>query len=608
MECQTWLDDNATGKGLLKNYWVKQQRDSKKGYVPKFVRGLLLNKPVAAIDDWTSHMYQLCQQPGLQIMTDPIVQMFYTLAVGGWQFDSPISVHAKSSIASAVENAPGSKYLPVVEGIQLLGQEEGSGPALGAESMKMIFQLFLKAIDDNFDQSIPIRTSQDRFHAIALNNRLFCQADVPGYDSFLPRVLHPYKDIAADASQVMIARCGIGQLFLKASSSPGSNEIVCDTMDLHKYKVRSGFRRLGACAHFSVNPVTKEWALKRIELGGTDGSDDRVQFYPPTQDSPTGNKRWEHAKFVWRCSLFTYTTAVYHLMWSHWLLSNSWASSVSEKLSPRHPIRRLLQIFAYNTIRVNETSHTFLFRERGALHRMSPFPFAEHKKILEDGAKTYKFRTWETFSQEMKLPHDEQHRLPMFEDGLPVFRAFRDFFQKYVSLYYGSDASVKSDPELVEYWKFDNVPQMRSELPELSKDALINQMAQAVFDATAFHNFVGSVAEYTTDPAGAFFQVRDDRASMCDMRQMILVNSLVATTGTPMPKLIAREVEGDMPWVDQLNLGDPVKYGKIKGDYDEFMTRLYEISEQVKRRNRTREREHAFSFMDPVEIPRSTSV
>merc|ERR1711862_994746 len=106
------------------------------------------------------------------------------------------------------------------------------------------------------------------------------------------------------------------------------------------------------------------------------------------------------------------------------------------------------------------------------------------------------------------LPAEVKDKLPIFEDGLPVFDALHKFCCAYTDLFYPTDDAVKSDAELCEYWKFKVAPQYTQGLPPLSKAALIAQMAQGIFDVTAYHDFVGGVVEYTTDPAGAFFQVR----------------------------------------------------------------------------------------------------
>merc|ERR1712183_944305 len=105
----------------------------------------------------------------------------------------------------------------------------------------------------------------------------------------------------------------------------------------------------------------------------------------------------------------------------------------------------------------------------------------------------------------------------MFQDGLPYWALLHDFYSKYVNIYYETDDHIKSDSELQDYWKFACVPQFAKSMPSLSKASLTDHITRVVFDVTAFHEFVGCVVSYTTDPAGASLQVRPG-LDMCDLQ------------------------------------------------------------------------------------------
>lgn len=182
--------------------------------------------------------------------------------------------------------------------------------------------------------------------------------------------------------------------------------------------------------------------------------------------------------------------------------------------------------------------------------------------------------------------------------------------------FYTTDEDVTSDAELRAYWKFEHTPVYCQGLPELSKSALKDQLAKGIFDVTARHEFVGGVVEYTTDPAGAFFQVRHKR-NMADMQQLIMTNSLVSATGIPMPKLIASGDAGDVDWLHHLDLtGGSVRPGWEAKEKFEAITKLraklieelHTISELIKGRNASGEREHPFGRFDPLLFDRSLSI
>jgi len=216
----------------------------------------------------------------------------------------------------------------------------------------------------------------------------------------------------------------------------------------------------------------------------------------------------------------------------------------------------------------------------------------------------------------MKLPKDVKDKLPIFQDGLPVYEALHRFCSGYVDQFYATDNDVTSDAELRAYWKFEQTPLYCQGLPELSKSALKDQLAKGIFDVTAYHEFVGGVVEYTTDPAGAFFQVRAGR-NMADTQQLIMTNSLVSATGIPMPKFIATGVAGDVDWLNHLDLTGgsvrpgwdaPEKFQAITKMRENLINELKTISELIKGRNASGEREHPFGRFDPVLFDRSVSI
>eukprot|EP00927_Polykrikos_kofoidii_P003556 TRINITY_DN11429_c0_g1_i1.p1 TRINITY_DN11429_c0_g1~~TRINITY_DN11429_c0_g1_i1.p1 ORF type:complete len:1192 (-),score=142.78 TRINITY_DN11429_c0_g1_i1:30-3605(-) len=470
---------------------------------------------------------------------------------------------------------------------------------------------------DDVTSENDVLTYDQRLAAIILCQLLFCREETEStpphssarVDSYLPKATHPFQDITTDAVQVAIATCGIGQIFLKRNTNDLLTEygdVVCDVMALKDFEVRPAFERLGAIAVFKrttgwLSRGLGEWKLTAIAWGHAG----------PLAVVRPGEKNWEHAKWVWRCSLVTLITAVNHLMWTHWMVANSFTSSIHETMGPDHPIRRALQVHTYKTLSVNHHSALALYPEKGMLHRMSPFPYEELRRIFATGAQAHIFQTWPQQYEKTDLPHEIKSNLPMFEDGLEVWGALLKFYTGYVGLYYGSDEEVTQDAELQEYWKFTRVPQYARALPPLSKANLINQMTRAVFDVTAMHKFAGMVVAYTTDPAGAALQVRPGR-DMADLQQLVQVNSLVAGTGMPMPMLVPSGQAGDEDWADQLDITDagrdPAIFRKVRHLYDELMEGLRNISARVRKRNASGSRAHPFCQMDPLMFERSLSL
>lgn len=247
---------------------------------------------------------------------------------------------------------------------------------------------------------------------------------------------------------------------------------------------------------------------------------------------------------------------------------------------------------------------------------MSCFEYEQGlKSALLDAGDQYKFQTWKEWVNKMPLPQGVKDQLPLVQDGLPLWDAIHNFVHQYIDLFYSSDSDVQKDKELQKYWRFEPMPGQTQkfapqyEVPPLSKNKLIDQIAQCIFDATALHNFVGNVVEYTTDPAGACFQVRPGR-DMCDLQQFIMVNSLVVTTATDMPMLTPRGEPGDDSWCEQMVppcMPEALQIA-MKTIYNNFQNTLMELSNDVKNRNDSGQRYHPFWHFDPRCMKRSVSV
>jgi hypothetical protein len=457
---------------------------------------------------------------------------------------------------------------------------------------------------DEFQPSLAVRSHRERLAAIMLCQMLFrrevAEQRPPNStsrpDSFLPKATFPFKNISGDQEQAAIAWCGIGQLFLRENRDHrlrAYGGVICDVSALGDFGVRDGFERLGASAFFCLDGG--HWKITAIDW--------RHRSTVVTPKDPD----WEHAKWVWRCSLVTYITVVNHLMWTHWIISNSFATSIYETLDVNHPVRRLLQVHTYKTQSINHHSALSLYPQGGMLHRMSPFPYEELQRVFATAAAEYRFQTWPEEYESFDLPNHLKDSLPIFQDGLDLWRALNRWVSGYIGIFFRTDADVQGDPGLQEYWKFSRTPLYAAALGRpLSKASLTDQITRAIFDVTAMHEFVGGVVGYTTDPAGAALQVRPG-LDMAGLQQFVQVNSLVAGTGMPMPMMIPSGQEGDEDWLPQLLLGQ-ASDERVKKLHAELMRDLHAVSAAIGKRNSPGARIHPFEKMDPLTHERSLSL
>eukprot|EP00933_Yihiella_yeosuensis_P039804 TRINITY_DN33985_c0_g1_i1.p1 TRINITY_DN33985_c0_g1~~TRINITY_DN33985_c0_g1_i1.p1 ORF type:complete len:872 (+),score=172.75 TRINITY_DN33985_c0_g1_i1:712-3327(+) len=494
-----------------------------------------------------------------------------------------------------------------------LPQKEGMKTWLRAKLAGVFTDI--TALDDNLPEDIEVGSDfAIRLGLIVLGQELYYRKTSAGSlelppnssarsDSYLPKAKSPFGDITLDSSQVAIARCGMGQFYLKRNRNPRLaqyGDIVCDVSALEHCEVRPAFEKLGATAVFRQCPGGS-WDLTAIDWRHQD-----------TVVTP-GHASWNHAKWVWRCSLIAHMTVVHHLMWAHWMVANAFSTSLRECLSPTHPIRRVLQVCAYNTPNINHNSALSLYPDCGMLHRMSSFTYEALTDIFVGAAESYKFKSWPQELADIDLDDEVKRKLPIYEDGLDLWKALERFYSAYVDVYYPTDAEVVSDAELQEYWKFECVPQYARSLPALSKSALKLHLTRTVFDVTAYHEMVGDVVEYTTDPAGAMLQVREG-LDQCDVQQFVQVNSLVAGTGTPMPMFMASGRPGDEDWLHQLDLTvvggrGASEFEKISVLHKTLMEDLHKVSKLIESRNKPGNgRERPYRQLNPLNHERSVSL
>lgn len=449
--------------------------------------------------------------------------------------------------------------------------------------------------DESLKPSLINDTPEKRLAAIAACQQAFAFPD--GSGSALPHAKAPWEEMSSDVAQGKLAKCGFGQLYCKLNADRSVEEfgdIVCDVRSLGGLDVRPGFEKLGAAAYFKRSGSGSDCDGGPWEITAIDWCHEDRLVLP---DDPL----WEHVKWAWRCSINMRITAVEHLVHTHWIMSNAVASSLRQSLGPTHPVRRCLHVNIFNTANVNEGSYQLLYPPNALLHRLSPFTDSGLMTAFGAGAAAWEYKTWPQVVADSDLPQAVKDALPIFVDGLAVWEAMHTFYSGFVDLYYEDDEAVQADGELVEYWKFELVPQYAAGgLPPLSKASLIDQMTHAVFAVTGYHEIVGQVVPYTTDPAGAALAVRPGQ-SMADTQTLIAMNGLVASTGTPMPKFL-----DDWTPILDATAWDGKRNKATKILREAMVVRMKEVSVEIKQRNESRD--HPYCELDPTEFECSVNL
>lgn len=335
------------------------------------------------------------------------------------------------------------------------------------------------------------------------------------------RPLYTSPDV--DAVQGDLAYFGLGQVVLAASDNPQLGDHMCDLRAMGELEVRPAFERYGACAYF-------KYPARQISCIYWCHGERLV--YPVDDD-------WEHAKWVWRCSLFLWSTAVFHLVHTHWIVSNAVTTSV-RGLPPVHPIRRLMHINTFGNAKVNQESLLALRPRHALLHHACALKYDSLQEVFITGAQDWRYQTLPDMMHASTLPDAVKQELPIFADGMKFWKTFHKFYQAYVDIYYQDDAALLADQHMARYWSFECVPQYRTGLPPLSKQALVDQLTHSCFHVSVYHQLVGDVIRYLKMPNSMVWHIREGQ-DMADAKAMLLTMNIATKTMRDMPELIGDE-------------------------------------------------------------------
>jgi hypothetical protein len=283
---------------------------------------------------------------------------------------------------------------------------------------------------------------------------------------------------------------------------------------------------------------------------------------------------WLHAKLAFRGTLFAVVTLIDHLLGMHLTYGNALSLTSKEELPPSHPLRQLMQALIYRTDAVNYASMVMLLAEKAYVRRATALTPRGMNDIFMYGNSTLK---WETIPDRIRARGVDTLVLPMDEDGRDFYNVMRGYAARFFhqalvldpfpdspaeaggapdsaaspgdapppspppslppSLPPAADACGR-DPHIARWYLALSNRLPSPGLPQpLTCDSLADVLASFVFDVTAGHRHVGSVAAETEDPCFAPWAWRT--GELCGTpRQSHALASLMSLTSQEQPRLM----------------------------------------------------------------------
>ena len=292
--------------------------------------------------------------------------------------------------------------------------------------------------------------------------------------NMLPHSIVNWNDRYSDRALELIAFNGLGQYRLtkiKRDANDTSYYAIY-TNFMQSLEVRKGFAKYGADAFFDINGK-----VVKIIRGNT--------TYYPYQ-----GREWDVAKFAFRSSLVTLTTAVDHLIGTHITAANLVTTANRELLPPAHPIRRLLKPFTFRSVAINYAAGRALFSTHGMLHRASSLTEKGLQDTFAFGQNSVKYESIPAIIARRSI---DTINLPFDIDALDYWNVIKSFVDEYIDLYYSQNNACIADNDVRTFMANMSIPfNTCNDLKEF--------LTYIIHVVSGGHNFFGSIAEYISDP------------------------------------------------------------------------------------------------------------
>lgn len=381
------------------------------------------------------------------------------------------------------------------------------------------------------------------------------------FGPILPAPSVNWTDRTSDRTMSLVAFQGLGAHRLEpVDNDPEGAAWVVDLAWMCAYPVRDGLEPYGAAAYFGADR-----ALQRV--------------YTPHNDRThrPGDASWEHAKWSWRCSLFTAVTVADHLGGTHYLASNALITLAREHLPADHPIRRLLKPFGFGAVNINVGAVYTLSPQNGMAHRIFGFTYPGLVRLLVRGIETERF---ETFPEVMasKRVAGLGDAYPYATDGLELYAILQTYVEDYLAAFYTGE-SVIEDPAVRAWWLgfLDFAPNCG--LGPLNRSRqVIDLLTQLMFIVTGFHGQVGTLAPYLLDPSFMGPKIRAG-TEVSDIQSSVQMLDLTTLTQLEQPAMIG----------DYTHLFLDEEKPQVVGAFERYQQALVQLAKAIEDRNTRRE-------------------
>ena len=204
----------------------------------------------------------------------------------------------------------------------------------------------------------------------------------------------------------------------------------------------------------------------------------------------------KYAKYVWTTSYIASLTIREHAIISHMIESNAFVTNCYEKLPNNHWLKRILKIFTFRTVYINQSIFKVLLVENGLVHRIWGFTYPSLTRLCKDIVNSYTFVPFtKRFDPLLNSLSDDV--FPMKQDYNEYYQITHQFVSNYVDSYMTDDDTKEAcDHDQCCKSFFDGLCQdLKISDKDLgyNKENLVSLVSNMICIVTGYHEQVGSV-------------------------------------------------------------------------------------------------------------------
>lgn len=379
---------------------------------------------------------------------------------------------------------------------------------------------------------------------------------------------------------------------------------VLDSLALKGIAVRPGFEKLGAKMFFNAN-----------------GDPTMIETHAGVliRKSSASQEDWQYWKFCWRSSMVLYITLVDHLWLSHFVFANDLSAASREALPSGHPLRRLLSVFTYDSIKVNDLlTHQLLGPDQLLQRAMGAADYYEVRQVvLKELPQATDFLV-NVFGIEKLTQLDATiMKTPFFSDSAWLYEAIERFIDQYVELFKDEWSDIEGfikDKNIL--WFLERSRTWNPIAEHESKqhvdiglrkspdgpphiDGFKKYLALRLFGVTGFHRHVSQVHDMLSIPDFVTFSWKEGETSGRPQQHMEAVLMFASTAGIISPN----KMESDFSYIAD---GMSSHSAKAKAAFRALSESMADLKSKIDENNRGRD--NPYLQMHPSYVDSSVSM